>query len=79
MIKTFLHLDKTVGDYTAGTLDGYDEDDIAGLLTDRLVLAKENLDTSLEAVKALCEPVKQPKETQDYIRYFVVTRPSLMI
>jgi type I restriction enzyme R subunit len=66
----FTSLDKTVGDYTAGALDGYDEEDIAGLLTDRLVLAKENLDTSLEAVKTLCEPVMQPKDTQDYIRYF---------
>jgi type I restriction enzyme R subunit len=66
----FTSLDKTVGDYTAGALDGYDEDDIAGLLTDRLVLAKENLDISLEAVKALCEPVMKPKDSQDYIRYF---------
>jgi len=66
----FTSLDKTVGDYTAGALDGYDEGDIAGLLTDRLMLAKQNLDISLEAVKALCEPVMQPKDTQDYIRYF---------
>jgi type I restriction enzyme R subunit len=66
----FTSLDKTVGDYTAGALDGFDEEDIAGLLTDRLVLAKENLDTSLEAVKALCEPVMQPKDIQDYIAYF---------
>jgi type I restriction enzyme R subunit len=66
----FISLDKTVGDYTAGALDGFDKEDIAGLLTDRLVLAKENLDTSLEAVKALCEPVMQPKNTEDYIGYF---------
>jgi type I restriction enzyme R subunit len=66
----FTSLDKTVGDYTAGALDGYDEDDIAGLLSDRLVLAKEDLDNSLEAVKALCEPVMEPKNTQDYIKYF---------
>jgi len=74
----FTSLDKTVGDYTAGALDGYDEDDIAGLLTDRLVLAKENLDTSLEAVKALCEPVMKPKDTQDYIKYFCgdTTKPD---
>jgi type I restriction enzyme R subunit len=74
----FTSLDKTVGDYTAGALDGYDEEDIAGLLTDRLVLAKETLDTSLEAVKALCEPVMQPKDTLDYIRYFCgdTTKPD---
>jgi len=74
----FTSLDKTVGDYTAGALDGYDEDDIAGLLTDRLVLAKEDLDTSLEAVKALCEPVMEPRDTQDYIKYFCgnTTKPD---
>jgi type I restriction enzyme R subunit len=77
----FTSLDKTVSDYTAGALDGYDDEDIAGLLTDRLVLAKENLDTSLEAVKALCEPVMRPKDTQDYIRYFCgdTTKPDDLI
>ena len=43
-----------------------------------MVLAKENLDTSLEAVKALSEPVKEPKDSQDYIRYFCgdTTKPD---
>ena len=66
----FKSLDKAVNNYTAGPLDGYDDDDVAGLLKDRLVQAKEDLDNALEAVKALCEPVKRPRDTQDYLNYF---------
>ena len=66
----FKCLEKTVNDYTGEAFDGYDKDDVAGLLKDRLKLAKEDLDNSLEAVKALCEPVKAPKNQLDYQRYF---------
>ena len=66
----FKSLDKAVNNYTAGPLDGYDADDVAGLLKDRLVQAKEDLDNALEAVKALCEPVMRPRDTQDYLNYF---------
>lgn len=66
----FKSLDKAVNNYTSGPLDGYDDDDVAGLLKDRLVQAKEDLDNALEAVKALCEPVMLPRDTQDYLNYF---------
>ena len=42
----------------------------AGLLSDRLQKAKELLDDALESIRTLCEPVRIPKETIDYIRYF---------
>lgn len=66
----FKSLDKAVQSYTENALDGYDADDVAGLLTDRLAQAKTDLDDALEAVKALCEPVKRPKDTKDYLAYF---------
>lgn len=66
----FNSLDKAVKSYTENALDGYDADDVAGLLKDRLSLAKAELNDALEAVKALCEPVMLPRDTQDYINYF---------
>ena len=66
----FKSLDKAVQSYTENALDGYDAEDVAGLLTDRLAQAKTDLDDALEAVKALCEPVKRPKDTKDYLAYF---------
>ena len=66
----FRSLDKAITDYTQGAFDGYDEEDVAGLLKDRLEQAKQDLDNALEMVRALCEPVKAPRKTQDYIHYF---------
>ncbi len=66
----FKSLEKSVTDYTSGAFDGYDEEDVSGLLTNRLEKAKERLDEALEKVKALCEPVAPPKGMLQYIRYF---------
>ncbi|QQX80007.1 HsdR family type I site-specific deoxyribonuclease [Shewanella sp. KX20019] len=66
----FRSLDKAIKDYTAEAFDGYDQDDVAGLLKDRLVQSKEDLDIALETVRALCEPVKAPRDTKDFIHYF---------
>lgn len=66
----FKSLDKAVQSYTEGALDGYDADDVAGLLKDRLGQAKAELEDALEAVKALCELVPRPRDTKDYIAYF---------
>jgi len=43
---------------------------VAGLLTDRLKMARERLDDALEAVRALCEPVDAPRDTHAYLRFF---------
>ena len=67
----FQSLEGAVKDYTSGALDGYDPIDIAGLLTNRLAKAKQDLEEAREQVKALVEPVVPPKETQDYLAYFI--------
>src|SRR5207244_4922456 len=59
-----------VHDYTSGALDGYDKDDVAGLLEDRLEKARERLEEMLETVRALCEPVEPPKDSPAHLRYF---------
>jgi len=66
----FKSLEGAVHDYTSGALDGYDKEDVAGLLEDRLAKAKERLEEALEAVRALCEPVEAPRDQQAYFRYF---------
>jgi type I restriction enzyme R subunit len=66
----FNSLEGAVKDYTSGALDGYDKEDVAGLLEDRLDKSSERLEDALEAVRALCEPVEPPKDDQAYYRYF---------
>ena len=66
----FKSLEKSLVDYTSEALDGYDKGDVKGLLEDRIAVAKTKLDTELENIRALCDPVKPPKETPDYIDFF---------
>lgn len=66
----FLSLDKAITDYTHGAFDNYDKEDVAGLLKDRIEEAKQDLEDALEMVKAHCEPVRAPREIEDFIRYF---------
>jgi len=66
----FKKLEGAIADYTSGALDGYDAEDIAGLLTNRLEKGKERLDETLEIVRALCEPVPLPRHSEDYLHYF---------
>ena len=66
----FKSLERSIHDYTSEALDGYDKEDVAGLLSDRIEKARERLEEAREVIKALCEPVAPPKDTIDYIRYF---------
>lgn len=66
----FRSLDKAISDYTQGAFECYDKEDVAGLLKNRLEQAKLDLDNALETVRALCEPVKSPRNTEDYIHFF---------
>jgi type I restriction enzyme R subunit len=72
----FNSLETAITDYTSGALDGYEKEDIEGLLTDRIEQAREDLDNALEQVKAICEGVGQPKGTLQYQHYFVSTEPG---
>ncbi len=66
----FKSLETSIQDYTCGALDGYDKDDVKGLLVDRLGQGRQDLEDAREAVKALCEPVEAPKDTPAYLAYF---------
>lgn len=66
----FGSLENAVNDYTSGAFEGYQKEDVEGLLRDRVKKGRERLDDALEAIKALCEPVELPKGTSEYIRYF---------
>lgn len=65
----FKSLEKSISDYTSEVFDAYDEDDIQGLLADRYEKAREDLDSALEKVITICEPV-HPQEEPQFIRYF---------
>lgn len=67
----FNSLESAINDYTSGALEGYEKQDIEGLLTDRIDKAREDLDDALERIRALCEPVLPPKGTDQYRAYFV--------
>jgi len=66
----FKKLEQAVTDYTTGAFEGFDKEDVLGLLKDRLEEGKKDLEEALEIVRALCEPVAPPKDSVAYIRYF---------
>ncbi|MFD8452757.1 MULTISPECIES: type I restriction endonuclease subunit R [Streptomyces] len=72
----FNSLQDAITDYTSGALDGYDPQDIEGLLTDRIGKAREALDEALERIRALCEVVAQPRHTLQYQQYFCAAEPG---
>lgn len=59
----FKSLETSIKNYTGEALDGYDVNDVADLLKDRLQKGKDRLEELRESVKALCEPVEPPKDT----------------
>ena len=66
----FRSLEKSIEDYTGEAFDGYDKEDVEGLLKDRLKQGRERLEEARETVKALCEPVEPPRDTAAYLRFF---------
>ena len=66
----FRSLTQAITTYTSHALANYDEQDIAGLLNNRLSKAKERLEQTRESIKAQCEPVEAPRKAIDYLRYF---------
>jgi len=67
----FKSLEQSIQDYTGGAFDAFDAADVEGLLEDRLGKARERLEETREAVKALCEAVDPPQDSPAYRRYFV--------
>jgi type I restriction enzyme R subunit len=66
----FNSLESAIVDYTTGALDGYEKEDVEGLLSDRVVKAREDLDQALERIRAICEPVAPPQGTLQYQQHF---------
>lgn len=66
----FNSLNKAVQNYTTGAFGGFDKEDVGGLLKNRLKVGRDNLDSSLESIRTLCEPVKPPKDTVSFIEFF---------
>lgn len=59
-----------IEDYTNGAFDGYDADDIKGLLSNRLAEARKALEEALQAVHTMCEVI-HPQTREAYFAYFV--------
>lgn len=66
----FKKLEQAVTDYTTGAFEGFDKEDVLGLLKDRIEEGRKDLEEAIEIVHALCEPVAPPKDSAAYIRYF---------
>ena len=66
----FRSLEQSIEDYTGEAFDGYDSEDVKGLLKDRLQSGRERLEEAREAVKALCEPVEPPHDSAAYLCFF---------
>ncbi len=68
--QLFGDLKNALNKYTSGAFEGYDAEDIEGLIKDRLSEAKKYLDLSLEELDDLCGGVPAPRDEIDYIHYF---------
>ena len=64
------NLNKSITDYTSDAFDAFDAEDVKGLLTDRLVKAKERLEDAIEALHQLCLDVPPPKQIEQFYHYF---------
>ena len=64
------NLNKSITDYTSDAFDAFDIEDVQGLLTERLVKAKERLEDAIEALHQLCLDVPMPKQLEQYYHYF---------
>ncbi|MFE3249595.1 type I restriction endonuclease subunit R [Streptomyces sp. NPDC059209] len=72
----FNSLQNAITDYTSGALEGYEPQDIEGLLADRIGKGREALDDALEQIRALCEVVAPPQNTLQYQQYFCAAEPG---
>lgn len=76
--QLFKNIEDAVNDYTSGAFSDFDKEDVEGLLTDRFENAKRDLDTALERVEHLCEPVALPKTTNEFFDYFVFNQRTTL-
>ena len=65
----FKSLESSISDYTKEAFGEFEQDDVKGLLDNRLEKAKERLENARETVKALCEPVF-PQSIENFRKFF---------
>ena len=68
--QLFGKLKTAVKEYTSGAFEGYDPQDVKGLVKDRHDEAIRYFDEVYDALAALCEDIEEPREESDYIHYF---------
>lgn len=66
----FQSLEKAVTEYTSDAFDTFEKEDISGLLKTRIQESRKHFEETLESLRVLCEPVKDPHGTLEFIRYF---------
>lgn len=66
----FRNVQLAVADYTSEAFDGYDKEDIEGLVKNRYDEAKSELEGTLTSLEALIENVPAPQADTDFIEYF---------
>ncbi len=64
------NLNKSITDYTSDAFEDFDEEDVKGLVTDRLTKAKTRLEDALEALHQLFLPVPAPQGLEQFYHYF---------
>jgi len=64
-----MSLEESIHTYTSGAFEGYDREDVEGLLKDRFEQARERLEDNLDKVVALCEPV-HPRTQKEFFKFF---------
>ena len=72
----FRSLERSIKDYTGEAFDGFDDEDVTGLLKDRLEAGRERLEEVRDQVTALCEPVMPPRDAQAYLKFFCAADTS---
>lgn len=65
----FKSLENSINNYTKEAFGEYEQDDVQGLLDNRLDKAKERFENARDSIKALCEPVF-PQDTISFQKYF---------
>lgn len=66
----FQSIASSIQDYTSEAFDAYEQEDVKGLLTNRLDEGKKSLEEALQAVTTLCEIVF-PQTREKFFAYFV--------
>lgn len=66
----FRNVQLAVADYTSEAFDGYDKEDVDGLIKNRYDEAKSELEGTLASLEALIENVPAPQADTDFIEYF---------